>query len=238
MFWGAPWEGEADPNLKVVLAAAAPGVGWTAGPHEMMANGVYAKASQFYKLVADIRYHGGWQLFRDDQGWKSPTLHLLNPRVGGTCLAVHTTSHPFAFRVLPDRALAMGRSGFTRVGADEWAATHYNGMPIQRWITGVPVLFMLWPGKDGAEPSVRFEALREGMQEAEARIFIEQALDKGRVPADVAARARATLAAHFRATDFFLGNSLIYTLEENYGGWQERSRRLYAAAAEVGRSIR
>jgi len=79
-----------------------------------------------------------------------------------------------------DRALAQGRTGFTRVGADEWAGIHYDGMDVPRWLTGIPVLFLLWPGPQGAETSVRFEALLEGIQETEARIFIEQALHRGR----------------------------------------------------------
>lgn len=99
------------------------------------------------------------------------------------------------------------------------------------------MLFLLWPGKDGAEPSARFEALREGIQEAEARIYVEQSLDSGRVPQAVAARARQSLSDRFHGTDFFMGNSLIYSLEQNYGGWQERSRRLYATAAEVSKSV-
>ncbi len=233
MCWGYPLEQEADPSLKTQLASCAPGVHWVAGPHEMMSNGVYAKDENFYGIVADIRYHGGWGSFRDDQGWKSRTLHLANPRVGGTSFALHTTSYPFAYRVMVDRALATGRGGFTRVGADEWAGIHYEGMAVPKWLTGVPVLFTLWPGRDGAESSARFEALIEGIQETEARIFLEQALDGGGVPADVAARTRKILADHFDETDFFLGNSIIHDMEQYHYGWQERSRRLYRAAAEV-----
>ena len=172
MYWGAPLEGEAEPELKDVLASCVPQVFWTAGPHEMMSNGTYAKTDRFYKVISTIRYWGNWPAFRMDQGWKSPALHVLNPRVGGTVFALHTTSHPFAYRVLPDRSIAFGRVGFTRLGADEWAAIHYEGMTLPKWLTGMPVLFTLWPGKDGAESSARFECMLEGIQEAEARIFI------------------------------------------------------------------
>ena len=44
--------------LGALPAQAAPGVYWTAGPHEMMYNGTYAKDSNYYRLVADIRHHG------------------------------------------------------------------------------------------------------------------------------------------------------------------------------------
>ncbi len=233
MYWGAPLESEMDPGLKTVLAAAAPEVFWTAGPHEMMYNGKYAKDEKFYKIITDIRYQGGWQSFRDDQGWKSKTLHLLNPRVGGTALGMHTTSRPFVYRLLPERALTMGRSGFTRVGADEWAAAHYDGVDIGQWLTGMPVLFTLWPGEQGAQPSVRFEAMLEGIQATEARIYLEQALDGGRVPAALAGQVRKMLNAQVAETSFFEGNSVLHTMEEYHYHWQERSRALYQAAADV-----
>jgi hypothetical protein len=209
---------------------------WTAGPHEMMSNGVYAKQEQFYKIVTDIRYHGGWPSFRDDMGWKSKTIHLLNPRAGGTVYALHTTSHPFAYRVMVDRALAMGRNGFTRVGANEWAGIHYEGTVPPRWLTGIPVLFLLWPGPAGAEPSARLEALLEGIQEAEARIFLEKALDAGRLAGPLAQKAKTVLAEHFQQTNFCQGNSIIHGIEEYCYGWQERSRRLYQLAAEAGQA--
>ena len=236
MYWGAPWEQEADPSLKGLLAAAAPGVHWTAGGHEIMANAKYCRDTRFYRIIADIRYHGGWDRFRDDMGWKSPVVHLANPRVGGTSLALHTTSLPFAYRLMVDRALAQGRTGFTRVGADEWAAIHYDGMDVPRWLTGIPVLFLLWPGPRGAEPSARFEALLEGIQETEARIFIEQALERRRLPAALARRARKVLRDHFDETNFVQGNSIVHSMEAYTHGWQARSRRLYALAAEVARA--
>jgi len=204
----------------------------------MMANGTFAKNERFYKLVADLRYQGRWPSFREDMGWKSRTLHLNNPRPGGTCLALHTTSLPWACRLLADRCIAMGRCGFTRVGADEWAATHYDRMTVPRWITGVPVLFALWPGPSGAETSVRFEAMLEGIQEAEARIFIEQAVDAGKLPPPLRARARKALRESFDETTFLQGNSIVHALYRNHYRWQERSRRVYRLAADVARAMR
>ena len=233
MYWGAPEEQEYDPDLKVVLAAAAPGVFWTAGPHQSRRGGGMSGDQKYYQVVVDIRCMGG---FRTNQGWKSSNPMVpLNPRVGGNVFALHTTSHPFAFRAMPGRALAMGRNGFARVGADEWAATHYNDMAIPRYMVGRGTLFLFWPGKDGAESSARFEALREGIQDTEARIFLEQALDRGKVPANLAAKVKQVLADDFRDTGFFQGNSVIYSLEENHSGWQDRSRKLFQAAAEVAK---
>ena len=237
MYWGAPLEQEADLELKNLLAACTPEVHWTAGPHEMMFNGTYAKNDKFYQLITTIRYWpGGWPGFRSDQGWKSKTTHLLNPRVGGTVFALHTTSLPFAYRVLPQRAVSLGRNGFTRVGADEWDAVHYDGMPVPKWLTGMPVLFTLWPGPAGAQPSTRFECLLEGIQETEARIFLEQALDGDKLDPAIAARMRQMLTENSQETTFFQGNSIVYAFEAYHYRWQDRSARLYRAAAEVATS--
>jgi hypothetical protein len=238
LFWGHPLESEADPRLKEVLAEATPNVFWIAGPHEMMANGTYAKKEEFYKLIETIRYAGNWPSFRKDQGWRSKTTHLLNPRVGGTIFALHTTSQPFAYRVMPDHAVAFGRNGFTRVGADEWAGVHYDGSEVVKWETGIPVLFLLWPGKDGAESSVRFEALLEGLQEAEARIVLEQAIECGGLDADLEAKVKKVLADNLQEAMFFQGNSMIRAFEGYYYGWQRRSARLYEAAADVARAVK
>ena len=166
-------------------------------------------------------------------GWKSKTIHLLNPRVGGTAYALHSTSYPFGYRLMVERALALGRGGFARIGADDWAATHYQGMTLPKWVTGMPALFVLWPGPAGAESSARFEALLEGVQETEARIFLEQALDANKLPAELAAKVRAGLARRFDQTNICQGNSLIYSLEQYHCLWQQRSAELYQLAAQV-----
>ena len=172
-----------------------------------------------------------------DQGWKSPTIHLLSPRTSGNFFALHTVSHPYAYRAVVERAVALGHRGLARIGADEWAAIHYDGMAMPTYVTGVPVLFVLWPGRDGAESSARFEALVEGVQETEARIFIEQAIEGGRLPADVARRAAGVLAERLQETGFLAGTLCVHELERYHCGWQERSRRLYRAAAEVATAL-
>jgi hypothetical protein len=223
-----------------MLAECTPAVYWTASPHQIGSWGF--KEPQCYKVFGTVRYFGNWPTFRLDVGWKSPVTHLAFPRVDSSILSLHTASHPFAYRVLVDHALALGRSGICRVGADEWAAIHYDGMRVPTWIVGMPVLFTLWPGRDGAESSARFEALIEGVQEAEARIFIEQAIERGSplpatgaLPQQVARQVQAVLSDHLQETSFFQSKLCIYELESYHYRWQERSRRLYRAAAEVAK---
>jgi len=130
-------------------------------------------------------------------------------------------------------ALCLAGGAAVLLPARAGAAVHYDGSVLFRWLTGMPVLFVLWPGTDGAEPGARFEALLEGVQEAEARIVLERALDSRRLTGPRAARARKVLAAHFNETNFCQGNSIIHGMEEYHYGWQERSRRLYEMAAEA-----
>ncbi len=237
MFWGYPLEQEDDPELKVLLAKAVPSVLWAANPHEMHWNATYAR-DRHYGVVTTVRHQNRTPGLRLDQGWRSPLPHLLSPRTGGNVLAMHTTSHPFAYRTLPDHALTSGHSGIGRLGADEWAAIHYDGMGPTRWLTGMPVLFVLWPGTDAADSSVRFEAMVEGIQEAEARIFLEQALEARRLPAGLAERASEVLRAHQRETSFLGGTLCVHELERYHCGWQERSARLYRAAGAVAAAAR
>jgi hypothetical protein len=231
MFWGYPLDKEEDPELRRILAQCVPNVFWTAGPHQLGTSGF--KEPQQYRIFGTVRYFDNWPTIRMNMGWKSPIIHLAIPRVDSSVLSIHTTSYPFAYRVLVDHALALGRVGICRVGADEWAATHYDGMRVPTWIVGMPVLFTLWPGPAGAESSARFEALIEGIQESEARIFLEQALDRGGLPNDLAQRAARALAQHFLETSFFHNKLCLYEFEKYYYRWQERSRRLYQTAAEV-----
>lgn len=108
MHWGYPLDKEEDPELREVLAECVPGVGWVAGPHQIGSWG-FPDPKQ-YKVFGTVRYFGKWPRFRTDRGWKSPTVHLAIPRLDSSVLAVHHTSHPFAYRVLVDHALALGRS--------------------------------------------------------------------------------------------------------------------------------
>ncbi len=67
---------------------------------------------------------------------------------------------------------------------------------------------------------------------------LEQAIERGNLPADLAARVKKALADNLQETMFFQGNSMIRAFEEYYFGWQERSARLYGAAADAAKTLR
>ena len=102
-------------------------------------------------------------------------------------------------------------------------------------------LMVVPPGPAGAISSKRFEMFLEGIQEVEARIFIEKALDdptqKARLGAGLAARCEKTLDERAHV----LGNLHLGSKEGDLwfaaSGWQERSRDLYETAAEVAKAL-
>ena len=119
----------------------------------------------------------------------------------------------------PLRGLDGADRGFGRLGGDYWLPFEFSNWyhPFSNYIT--------YPGPKGADGSARFEALREGLQEAEARIRLEKA---GK---DSAEPARSVLARRIHAIGALPTGSDNQPMCEYYGGWQERSWDLYAAAA-------
>jgi hypothetical protein len=191
-------------------------------------------------------------------GWKKPRLEGLFPRYGGF---PWTISPPLGdgaplgvYRQVCEAALCADARGIGRVGADFWPVLgdkQKHGIiaryPLSRWgqlnMTNAATQ-ILAPGPEGAVATVRFEMLRESVQECEARIFIEKALTDKAMTAKLgdalAKKAQEALddrvvqlrtafvdKATAKGWDWFAAES----------GWQERSARLYAAAGEVAAAL-
>jgi len=233
MHWGYPLDSEVDHGFVVMMGEYLPAVKWVGGPHQSSYHGY--KEPKYYGVIGSVRYFGNLPFFDMRYGWKGSIAHMTIPRIDSSVCSLVTASRPFGFRVLVDHSLAFGRCGFKRVGADEWASVHYDGMRIPTWIVGMPVLHTLWPGKNGAESGARFETLIEGVQEGEARLMLAKALDGGKLKPELAKRVRKILDRHME-TGFFQNKLCIYELEEYPYRWQERSRELYQMAAEVSRN--
>jgi hypothetical protein len=136
-------------------------------------------------------------------GTKYPELRLQFPRG----LTANNSMHQF--RLLTEMEILSGLQGFARVGGDLWPAMKdkrgRKHMLTNRYpksnAGGLSVwTYLLEPGPDGAIAPTRFEMLREGIQETEARLVVEHALFEGLVSGDLARRARETLARRNLAT--------------------------------------
>ena len=107
------------------------------------------------------------------------------------------------------------------MGGDYWAESYHDGCKHQGGAPGFSIMKSLWPGPDGAESSARFEAMIEGLQELEARIVVEQTLDRGGLSPEQARRVTEGLARHYKGT-FAVGQD-----------WQARSKAMVQLATEV-----
>ncbi|HET6427869.1 MAG TPA: glycoside hydrolase domain-containing protein [Phycisphaerae bacterium] len=149
-------------------------------------------------------------------------------------------------RQIPMHTLFLQLPGFSHLCLDFWPVKEgrrdRGGLLWGRWprANGYPgdpePAYLTWPGPDGAEPMTAYEALREGLQEAEALVVISQALaeNEAGLGPELADRCRQALRDELT---FCLSRSpFIYQyvhLQMNHHGWQELSGRLFALAGEV-----
>ncbi|MGA2065768.1 MAG: glycoside hydrolase domain-containing protein [Thermoguttaceae bacterium] len=245
MYWGYGWDQDGDPKLKPMLRRFVPEVFWNCGTHDAHVSlsgslpdpsfapfykttfqasawtGAQPAGSEaFYKVVENIQSFliGG----ESQKGWKVHDQILLStPRVDSGAIVVNGSGTPWVFRIFPERAIFTGYRGTGRMGGDYWAKSYHDGCRYSGGAPGFSIMKSLWPGPNGAEPSARLEAMIEGLQELEARIFVEQTLDRGILSAEQAERVTERLGRHFKGT-FAVGLD-----------WQARSKAIYQLASEV-----
>jgi len=167
------------------------------------------------------------------KGWKREWNRLVFTRVENHVSVVYGFSSPYRYRIAPERAVVCGCNGIGRWGLDYWAGTYPT------WGNITPtVLSFLWPGPEGAETSARFECFREGLQETEARVFLEKKMEEKEF-AESGTEKKIQKILDQRITDQFIqvlqsaDNCPQPKIEEYYSGWQQSSWDLYSAAAEA-----
>jgi hypothetical protein len=160
----------------------APDIRWFKGSHPLGFSADVTVCSSVYATALPTHSREGWKSDSDRVG-------LLNPRRGGGLFGSDGCSPPFTFRMMADRALVGGLKGVTRMGADFFDGVYREGYKGAAYaMPGMPCAKLFWPGDKGAEPSQRFEMFREGVQETEARIFMEKTLSRGVLPEALAKR--------------------------------------------------
>ena len=203
---------------------------------------------------------------KSGKGWKSKELSTFYPR------DMKNSDSVVTFRMMPEITAFGEQKGFARIGADFWSIK--NGATVNRfgsqhglgvmasdgrfskssWLNLNIRLSLLASGVDGAIATTRYEMMREGMQECEARIAIEKAIDGNKLRADQSKRCEKMLTERNESiyngfydnragflgvkggikTYVWSGNAPRYTTCYYLSsGWQERSADLYEAAAEA-----
>jgi hypothetical protein len=199
----------------------------------------------------------GYPLYNPDSGskrrhlfypraWKrgNERIELSNPRAGTSIVnSMRDNSALTVYRMVTEAGLQGNLRGVGRVGGDFWPlptgkkgrfsphCTDYGGcsMPTN-------TLSMTSPGPDGAMFNERLEMLREGVQVAEAIIFVQRALDAGKIDGDLSKRAAALLDERAR---YYLRARFPHVtcrLAFESSNWQQRDSQLFALAAEVAKA--
>ena len=185
-------------------------------------------------------------------GWKLSFFNTVFPRSGaGAMGAVSSTSPPNTLHALIEGYQIAGYSGVSRMGADFWPCVPTKrgglGYVISRHSfknrPGPPTLSnpaLLYPGTKGPVATTRYALLCQGLQECEARIFMERALLAKKIDGGLAKRVQECLDDRVRVINRSKGvrgrglltGSLYYA-----HGYARRTRELYALAAEVSKKI-
>jgi hypothetical protein len=199
-------------------------------------------------------------------GWKRPELYAEFRRGGALNVWPMAT-----ILLFPELQITGGQRGVGRVGGDFWAAIRdkkgerrgrvWERYPQSLWHSCNLSSHMLVPGPTGPVASSRYEAMREGVQECEARIAIEQVLTdatlKAKLPADLATQCQQLLDERVlhelkAFSDLQLtwrtyataGNNWYYGCGGVSGhnwyagsGWQDRTQKLYDLAGEVTKKL-
>jgi hypothetical protein len=181
-------------------------------------------------------------------GWRSSRSHLVLSfnRFGVQSLVMKPYSPPLSFHIWMEASLALGRQGFGRVGADFFPVIDRgsrSAIPIENRypessLLGSLAFFrsvyhLLGPAKKGPVTTVRFENMLEGIQQTEARIFIEKAVLKKNIPEDLAAKCRALVDKRTNRIRFWPAGAAGIIAQD----WPELTKELFQAAAEVSEHI-
>jgi len=192
-------------------------------------------------------------------GWQNePLIRGVFPRYGAGPVGPMWSHSPLAvYGTISEATTMAGVRGFGRAGADFWPvlvdsrghgesiAGRYPDSPWHQLSIGSSTLSVLAPGPSGAVSTVRFEALRQGVQECEARIFIERALAdaarRGKLSNFLIQQCQQVLddrARMIRAVAS-AGRSQNNRVWQWYAAtdWPGRATELFDAAAEVDQAL-
>jgi len=178
--------------------------------------------------------------------WKRGTqrIELGNPRVGvGFINVFRDYSTLSAYRFITEAALQGNLRGLGRVGGDFWPLPGKRPgefMPVcdaEHAIGPVnSVMAMTSPGPAGAMFNERLEMFREGVQVAEAIIYLQRMCDAGHASEELAREIRQALDERARYYLRTVPGQPAHWWALESSPWQDRDRRLFELAARVAAS--
>jgi hypothetical protein len=197
-------------------------------------------------------------------GWKRQNLSVEYRRFGEL-----NTWPPATLRNFIEMNITGTQRGLGRIGADFWAPFKdkkgersgyvWGRYPQSLWRNLDLYTYVLAPGPNGPVATNRYEYLREGLEECEARIAIERALTdeslKQKLGPELLKRCEDTLEERSRgmvagSTGLNVGGMRVITQPTCYwlgrpaghawflaSGWQARQAKLFALAGDVAAKL-
>jgi hypothetical protein len=243
------------PETVGVFGQILPDVGWEAHLHAPNSPEYMPSTDGRMPVTYQSNVWGQWDNWDPDTrrvyGWAFPYgvpggLRTWLDR------AVYDVALGTRFPTLREQVLLAHRPGIGQIGADFWPHPRPDGKGVEVTYSRFPRTAqggagnkactthqLLYPGPDGAVPTVRYELVRENIQECEARMFLERLLTAKPCPLsdDLARECQAVLDERTRWHR--LGYSWVFpdmTLAWPYSGWESRSARLFEAAEEAAKA--
>lgn len=236
------------------------GLPWVIHGHEGSEKDVMIGNKGLYK-ISDIGYAAFVYNMRFNinpdkgrmYGWRIPamlTSYWRNGALNGYAVSV--------IREYPAFNITGGQSGCGRMGAEFWPTVRnskgdrsgavWARYPENNWRNLDICDWFIGPGPDGPVATARLESLKEGLQECEARIFLEDALlddaKKARIGADLAKQCQDALDEHHRAmwktlwsNDEDLNSIGANTGATSYNGGRNPLETLWGAMLRNGKKL-
>jgi hypothetical protein len=184
-------------------------------------------------------------------GWQRPSVTTYFPRVFRD--GHHGWTAGLYMRLVPEWNISGWQNGVGRVTADFFGGVIARD-PKTFWGNAGLRNSWLTPGPNGVIPTAEYIFLREGIQECEARIFLEKVLQdettRHRIGEELATHCQKVLDERTRYIMWVFdlnyvnyntsGCMIRKPLDLNWyagSGWRERSARLFEIAGEVARII-
>jgi len=192
----------------------------------------------------------GWPGGKRLYGWQQERFHATFPRITSKTIGRIDDDSPLSqYRISCEAAMLSGMRGIGWIGADFWPVlegargrldTLLDRHPMDhRWNLGLhwSVTHLLGRGPDGPLPTLRHQMVRAGLQEAEARAFIERALMDGtqraRLGETLATRCQKLLDDRQTAMTWTRLHWEMLAVSD----WEQRAADLFAAAGEVAAAL-
>lgn len=247
--------GDRIPNKECIedLRILTPGVRWVSQNHPGPRPEVFGMKPDEYLGAGAFVYIGLYvndpqnPKFTRKYGWQAKYRTSQFPRD----LSNNTT--PSMWHTIVERNLIKGYLGIARAGFDFWdvlpnrtggdfGGYHIcNRYPENHWAqTSITVASRYWvsPGVDGPLSTMRLELMRAGLQECEARIFMEKALvdpeKRAKVGEDLAKRCQEILDE--RQSQLTVAHDSSFW-QYNGWRWEASTGELFKLAAELAKKL-